>query len=877
MQHIYLAVALLFTLISFPATSQDQPWRSELYPFDWQRGYERDGKFLHDFSFAGYHYGEKDIPENQENILDVTLAPFLADNTGSTDATDAIQAAIDSIAQLGKGVVYLPEGTYLVSPRGTNALTISSDSTVIRGAGPDLTFILNTETNMRSKSIFQFTPGGSNWYSANGGSISLTQDAAEHDTLIHVENAAHFSEGDRIVLTSDFTADFIAEHMMTGKWNTSMEGVAFARTVKAVDASANTILIDIPIRYYLKLRDRARAHRIGKSIRECGIENLSIGNIENPKSGLAENDYNVGGTAAYEVHASHAIKFSYAENCWARQIHTFKPASNTTDIHLLSNGLQLFQSRLVTVDSCIFQRSQYEGGGGNGYMFILQGNDCLISNTQAIHSRHNYDFKKPYTNGNVIYNSLSKDSKYATDFHMHLSMSNLFDNHTVDNDFLEAVYRPYGTVEHGHSSTQSVFWNTRGEKYHGNSSRIIASGQWGYGYVVGTKGNATGVTLPIDNNTAPKDHLEGEAAGEWLHPVSLYKDQLHRRLQGMSGVDSTNWDAPVIKLISPGNDEQIQGNSVLIEVELETPASMVAKVIFSEGENVLGEVTESPFNFLWEDAPEGCYTLSVQAIATSGTPSSIESSEVIVGRGCEASYYGFAFDLPGKVEAEYFNKGRNNHSYFDTDEANLGGDYRIAEPVDIERCSDTGAGYNIGWIAAGEYLRYVVEVPTAGKYDISFRVASENSGSIAFDFVSQGLTGLAEIASTGGWQTWETVTLNEIDLQAGIDTLQLTFAGGFNLNYIEVQVSPEQVPLGAPEDGGVAIYPNPSKDYLTIHAQDSPVNGYTIYSIDGALVMKRDIPQSNHLQIDIRALPSGIYLMELKSGDDSRVVRVVKQ
>lgn len=864
--------SVLFFLTSQSARCQEQLWRSELYPFEWKPGYAKDGKFLHDFSYAGYHRGEKALPNIQQNILNVTLSPFNADNTGTEDATAAIQAAIDSVATLGNGVVYLPEGTYLVKPNESHALLISHDSTVLRGDGPDKTFILNTDPYMRSKTIITLSPGSNGWYSPNGSSINFTKDAIEHDTVIYLANASHFTEGDRIILTTDFTADFIEEHKMTGKWTTSIQGTAFCRTVKSVDAEKNTILIDIPIRYYMKMRDKARAYRIREQLTECGIESLSIGNLENLNPGRGESDYNTSGTAAYEVHASHAIDIRYAENCWITHVNTFKPSANTLDIHVLSNTLQLYQSRLITVDSCILQKPLYEGGGGNGYMFTLRGNDCLISNSQAIHSRHNYDFKKAYSNGNVIYNCLSKDSKYASDFHMHLSMSNLFDSHTVDNDFLEAVYRPYGSIEHGHSTTQSVFWNTTGEKYHGNSNRIISSGQWGYGYVIGTQGNATGVSLPTGNNTEPKDHLEGEATGGLLRPVSLYKDQLNRRLFGLTAVDSTAWDAPEIILASPVNDEVITTGELTMEVTIAKRAHNVAKVVFLVDDEPIGEVATPPYIFSWPEVTDGCYKISAYAIGHSGFISNTEHAEIVMGKGCEKSFYSFAFELPGKIEAEHFNKGKNGLSYFDSDEPNQGGAYRLNEPVDIERCSDTGAGFNIGWIADNEYVRYIVDVTETGTYDIHFRTASENSGSIAFEFNRQNLSGSIEVPTSGGWQSWKTEVAEGIELEQGQDTIQLTFTGSFNLNYFEVMTSNvlnAKPPLKSP-----SIYPNPAGGYLYIQAGNSSVKRYTIYSLLGQTILNEEINNQTLIKADIRAIPPGTYLVkvQLAEGEISRIL-----
>ena len=871
MQHSRLLSWILtitaLVLSKFQIAAQDQPWRSELYPFNWQRGYQINGKFLHDFSFAGYHKGEIEIPNIQQNILDVTQAPFNADNTGATDATSAIQAAIDSVAELGSGVVYLPEGIYAVSPINSTALLISHDKTIIRGAGIDKTFILNTDTYMRSKTVIEFSPGSNGWYSPSGQSIEFTEDAVEHDTIFHVNDASFFEVGDLVILTSDFTNEFIEEHHMTGKWNNSIEGTAFARRIETIDLSNNTIEVDIPIRYYLKTRDNARVYRIRHQLTECGLENLSIGMIENPKDGFGENDYNVGGTGAYEVHAGHAIKFKYAENCWMQNVNTFKPDANTGDFHVQSNALELYQSRLITVANCILQKPQYEGGGGNGYMFTLRGNDCLITHCQGIHARHNYDFKKAHSNGNVVYKSLSKDSKYASDFHMHLSMSNLFDNHTVDNDFLEAVYRPYGTIEHGHSSTQSVFWNTNGEKYHGNSNRIVASGQYGYGYVIGTQGNATGVSLPTGNNTEPIDHLEGEAEGASLHPVSLYADQLARRLQGITAIDSTGWDAPVIQVISPTTSGQLFIDELSFDIAFSTSESDVEKVVYTANEEVIAEVTEPPFEFSWSNPAEDCYEFTVQAFAKSGTPSNKITLGLIIGLGCEESYYGTPFKLPGKIEAEFFNKGTNGLSYFDTDQTNNGGDYRPNEPVDVQQCSE--GGFNVGWITDDEYLKYIVDIQQSGNYTMSFRTASEESGSIHFDFLQQHVSGKVAISSTDGWQNWETRESESLYLEAGTDTLKLSFTGGFNLNYIELT---ENVVL-ASDLTTIEIYPNPVSTHFTINA--SEFNQITVVDLLGKIVLTQDLAVSR--KVDVSELQSGLYIIKASNGSETKSWKIVKE
>ncbi len=72
-------------------------------------------------------------------VLDVTKPPFNADNTGSVDATGAIQAALSKFPS-GNRTIYLPNGTYLISntlhwPEGSGGGT--HKRTMIQGESKD--------------------------------------------------------------------------------------------------------------------------------------------------------------------------------------------------------------------------------------------------------------------------------------------------------------------------------------------------------------------------------------------------------------------------------------------------------------------------------------------------------------------------------------------------------------------------------------------------------------------------------------------------------------------------------------------------------------------------------------------------------------------
>jgi len=57
---------------------------------------------------------------------------------------------------------------------------------------------------------------------------------------------------------------------------------------------------------------------------------------------------------------------------------------------------------------------------------------------------------------------------------------------------------------------------------------------------------------------------------------------------------------------------------------------------------------------------------------------------------------------------------RRRCAYHDTDATNDGGAYRLTEGVDIEPTGDSGGGYDVGWTHGGEWMKYTVNVATAG-------------------------------------------------------------------------------------------------------------------------------------------------------------------
>ncbi|MGI6609113.1 MAG: glycosyl hydrolase family 28-related protein [Limnochordia bacterium] len=518
-------------------------WRSALYPENWTPAFaDGEGRYLHDFSYAGYYAGEKPLPESVPGPrVDVTQAPYHADHTGVESASLAIQQAINDVGRAGGGTVYLPPGTYRLTlePYRSEALLVAYSNVVVQGAGLDKTFLFLDETVTRGKAMIRVTPAltGVKWSDIDGQGQMLRTDVAARDTVIPLSGPPHFAVGEWVVLQYDCTPEWVAEHNMSDGWDSSIGGPAFYREIVAVDTTENTITLDTPLRYAVKVRDKGRVHRVSQPLIEVGLADFAISMREHPStSGWGNNDHGTFGTGAYDVHSSSAVSFNGVINSWVRDIATYKAPGNTY-AHIHSIGFNFSRSRFLTIRRVSVENPQYRGGGGNGYPFVVGTQDSLYDSLRAINGRHNFTITGQRASGNVIYRGYISNPirSLAADFHAYLSMANLIDNLIIDNDRFEAADRSgaagvAGFPKHGVTTTQSVFWNNEGLSYPLDRPAIIRSDQYGWGYIIGTRGPAFRVALGVSERTAPEDYLEGEGLGASLQPQSLYVDQLERRL-----------------------------------------------------------------------------------------------------------------------------------------------------------------------------------------------------------------------------------------------------------------------------------------------------------------------------------------------------------
>src|SRR6185436_12992129 len=93
--------------------------------------------------------------------------------------------------------------------------------------------------------------------------------------------------------------------------------------------------------------------------------------------------------------------------------------------------------------------------------------------------------------------------------------------------------------------------------------------------------------------------------------------------------------------------------------------------------------------------------LAMDAVGSSGAVGNFNWIRITPASSRESTpYTGTPVTLPGVIEAEHFDDGGEGIAYHDVTAGNSGGAYRRTD-VDLEATSDSGGGYNVGWVSAG--------------------------------------------------------------------------------------------------------------------------------------------------------------------------------
>ncbi|MFS4429652.1 cellulase family glycosylhydrolase [Chryseobacterium sp. S90] len=157
--------------------------------------------------------------------------------------------------------------------------------------------------------------------------------------------------------------------------------------------------------------------------------------------------------------------------------------------------------------------------------------------------------------------------------------------------------------------------------------------------------------------------------------------------------------------------------------------------------------------------------------------------------------------VPGRIFASEYDLGRMGSAYLDKDFINLwvsdpakrsewnSGQQMRNDGVDIYKCNDKITNqYYVGKTESGEWLQYTVQSKGDKNYAFDIRYASGTDSKIRIETASGKVLATVPLASSGGNENWKTVSVKNISLQKGENSIRIFFENeGVNLNYFEVK------------------------------------------------------------------------------------------
>ncbi|MFW6218646.1 MAG: InlB B-repeat-containing protein [Bacteroidota bacterium] len=302
------------------------------------------------------------------------------------------------------------------------------------------------------------------------------------------------------------------------------------------------------------------------------------------------------------------------------------------------------------------------------------------------------------------------------------------------------------------------------------------------------------------------------------------------------GVDRLGVDLEIKNNIHNGysgsyGNAVLEANYIPEAEEWETYFSDTASGDFSLTEQAVNVINEGVNVAPWNDSLTGLPDIGAYEYGKTTWKAGAELQPL------QASYSGTALSMPGKIEAENYDMGGTQISYYDSDELNSPGKYRM-DGVDIDTTYDGEGGFMITNIEEGEWLEYSIYLSNSGVYTLKSRLASEQSGKIRYMF-NDSVYGEIDYSSTGSLNNWADFPASGLNLSSGKHVMKIQFLnGGINLNFLEL-VAESVIPKYHLElyDENGRIFTEPVDIFFdagtVVTLKAEPDGGYSFVNWDG--------------------------------------------
>ena len=278
---------------------------------------------LPDFSYAGYHSGERAIPDYP---VTANVADFGAKGDDDKDDSAAFKAAL---AATDHGAILVPPGRYIIS----DVLRITKPGVVLRGSGEGRTTLFFPKPLEAIEPDMGATTAGKSTsnYAWSGGFVRLqgdfrstvltviTAEAARGGRTIIVEKPGALRVGQMIeVRVSDTSANTLARHLYaddpgdTGKLDGKMTA---SLVTKITGIDGNAVQLERMLRFDVRGEWKPVVRAFEPTVADSGVEDLTFEFPNVPYGGhFSEQGFN-------------PVAFVGVSDCWARRLKFVNPDS----------------------------------------------------------------------------------------------------------------------------------------------------------------------------------------------------------------------------------------------------------------------------------------------------------------------------------------------------------------------------------------------------------------------------------------------------------------------------------------------------------------------------------------------------------------------
>lgn len=551
---------------------------------------------LLDFSYAGYHFSEEEIPDVSDWLrFDVTDYGALPDDEVYDD--DGIQAAIDAAQASGnQAVVFFPTGKFIVSADNSTQkfIKINQSNIVLKGSGSGTG---GTEIHMDEMRVanghwqFQIEPEAID----NTQLTSITGVVDRGDFAVLVENAELLEVGQSIYIShqsEEFARSHFGDLELSEAWTRLFGSSGGMRVYEAhiIDKiEGKKVTFKNPVQIDLPLLSNGYDIRRLTTISEVGVEDILFTSAweDYPEDFVHHKD---------DIHdyGWSAMQFNNVRDAWVRNCE-FRSWNENIDVR---------QSVGVTIENV-----QITGKKGHASFLSRRGYGLLVKDCQDSTGQH-HGPGTGYAGVNTVYVRCLMQMDQSVDAHSGQPYATLIDD--VEGGVFDRNGGPHESYPH--HARDFVFWNFRH-----NASDYESYNFWPVNRNGSTYAEPFFIGFQPNNQVDFQNEGLNELPGQMVEPRSLFDAQLSLRLKKQRAF-------PQVTFVTPdGGTNYNKNHTLTVAVEASDPDGTVAYVDLFIDDKLVARDDVAPYE--WADFTEltnlgaGVYQMKAEVVDNDGNKS----------------------------------------------------------------------------------------------------------------------------------------------------------------------------------------------------------------------------------------------------------------